>query len=103
MLFLFSIFDSSLFYISRQFRIFFVPFRTWPVETVSLTEMAIGSNGCAAWDPDYPTAYGYRPSLSAGVVYSVLFGLSMIVHIIQACWTRTWWTLILAVGALSMF
>ena len=65
--------------------------------------MAIGTTGCLAWDPEQRNAYGYRPSFAAGIVYCVLFGLSMIVHCVQAAWTRGWWNLVFAVGALSKF
>ena len=46
-------------------------------------------------------AYHYRPSLTAGIVFLVFFGLSMLVHVAQSIWKRTWWTLVFAVGCLS--
>ncbi|BAE57785.1 RTA1 like protein-domain-containing protein [Aspergillus flavus] len=47
------------------------------------------------------TAYGYQPSLAAGVVFLVLFGLSMIVHTIQFTWKRTWWCAVFSIGCLT--
>ncbi|KAG9520557.1 RTA1-domain-containing protein, partial [Aureobasidium melanogenum] len=63
--------------------------------------MAIGSTGCVAYNPAQRTAYGYVPSLAAGVVYCVLFGLSMIAHTFQAVKTRALWNLVFAVGCLT--
>lgn len=65
--------------------------------------MAIGSTGCVPYNPAQRTAYGYVPSLAAGIVYCVLFGLSMIAHTFQAIKTRALWNLVFAVGCLSMF
>jgi hypothetical protein len=65
--------------------------------------MAIGSTGCVPYNPAQRTAYGYVPSLAAGIVYCVLFGLSMILHTFQAIKTRALWNLVFAVGCLSMF
>ncbi|KAG9945505.1 RTA1-domain-containing protein, partial [Aureobasidium melanogenum] len=63
--------------------------------------MAIGSTGCVAYNPAQRTAYGYVPSLAAGIVYCVLFGLSMIAHTFQAIKTRALWNLVFAVGCLT--
>ncbi|KAH0160356.1 RTA1 like protein, partial [Aureobasidium melanogenum] len=63
--------------------------------------MAIGSTGCVAYNPAQRTAYGYVPSLAAGIVYCVLFGLSMIAHTFQAVKTRALWNLVFAVGCLT--
>ena len=65
--------------------------------------MAIGSIGCVPYNPAQRTAYGYVPSLAAGIVYCVLFGLSMVAHTFQAIRTKALWNLVFAVGALSMF
>ncbi|KAJ6115533.1 hypothetical protein N7523_005950 [Penicillium sp. IBT 18751x] len=56
--------------------------------------------GCHALVPGVGTSYGYVPTLGAGIAYLVLFGLSMILHIIQMCWKRTWWTSVFAIGCL---
>ncbi|KAH1932087.1 hypothetical protein KXV48_007888 [Aspergillus fumigatus] len=47
------------------------------------------------------TAYGYRPSLAAGVVFCTLFGLSMILHTVQFAWKRTWWCCVFSIGCLT--
>ncbi|KAF2137033.1 uncharacterized protein K452DRAFT_236585 [Aplosporella prunicola CBS 121167] len=49
----------------------------------------------------FGTSYGYVPSKSAGIAYLVLFGLSMFAHCFQTVMTRSWWTLVFAVGALT--
>lgn len=56
--------------------------------------------GCHALVPGVRTSYGYVPTQGAGIAYLVLFGLSMILHIIQMCWKRTWWTSVFAIGCL---
>jgi len=63
--------------------------------------MPIGSTGCVPYDPRQRTAYGYVPSLAAGIVYCVIFGLSMIAHTFQAIKTRALWNLVFAVGCLT--
>ncbi|EED19947.1 RTA1 domain protein, putative [Talaromyces stipitatus ATCC 10500] len=59
-------------------------------------------NNCHAWDPALynDTNYGYVPSLAAGIVFTVLFGLSMIAHTVQFIWTRWWWCSVFSVGAM---
>ncbi|KAL4896994.1 RTA1 like protein-domain-containing protein [Aspergillus ambiguus] len=47
------------------------------------------------------TAYGYQPSQAAGIVFLVLFGLSMIAHTIQFTWSKTWWCAVFSVGCLT--
>ena len=56
---------------------------------------------CRAIIPGVDNSYHYVPSLAAGIVFLVLFFLSMSLHIVQSIWKRTWWTLVLAVGCLS--
>ncbi|GAB7346850.1 hypothetical protein MBLNU459_g1935t1 [Dothideomycetes sp. NU459] len=63
--------------------------------------MAIGNNGCTPWTPGVSNAYGYKPSLAAGIVYCVLFGLSMLFHVFQTIRTRAWWTIVFSIGALT--
>ncbi|KAL1302764.1 hypothetical protein AAFC00_003111 [Neodothiora populina] len=64
--------------------------------------MAIGNSGCTpAWDPSFGNAYGYKPSLAGGIVFCVLFGLSMLVHVGQSIYYRSWWSMVFAVGALT--
>lgn len=57
--------------------------------------------GCHAYNDQYDTSYGYVPSLSAGIAFLVLFGLSMVVHTVQSVWKRTWWSLVFSIGCLS--
>ncbi|EAW13698.1 RTA1 domain-containing protein [Aspergillus clavatus NRRL 1] len=47
------------------------------------------------------TSYGYKPSLAAGIVFCVLFGLSMAVHTFQFAWSRQWWCCVFAIGCLT--
>lgn len=63
--------------------------------------MADADTGCTPWTPGYETAYGYVPSLAAGIVFCVLFGLSMLVHLYQTIQTRAWWTIVFSIGALT--
>lgn len=60
-------------------------------------------DGCHAKIEGIGTSYGYTPSLAAGIVFLVLFGLSMGGHVVQCIWKRTWWTMVFAVGCLSKF
>lgn len=58
--------------------------------------------GCHAPVDGINTSYGYVPSLAAGIVFCILFGLSMIMHSVQAVWKRTWWGFVFSVGCISM-
>jgi hypothetical protein len=58
--------------------------------------------GCKAYN-GIQTSYGYVPSKGAGVAFCVLFGLSMVAHIAQFWWKRTWWCSVFAVGCFGMF
>ncbi|KAL2868252.1 RTA1 domain-containing protein [Aspergillus lucknowensis] len=57
--------------------------------------------GCHAAIEGFPSPYGYNPSLAAGVVFLVVFGFTMIGHIAQMVWKRTWWTAVFWVGSLT--
>ena len=60
------------------------------------------STGCVAFDPSAKLpVYGYDPSLAPGIVFSVVFGLTMIAHFYQAIRYRKWWYLTFAIGALG--
>lgn len=59
--------------------------------------------GCHGYVDGFNTSYGYMPSLAAGIVFLVLFGLSMIAHTVQCVWKRTWWTMVFTVGCMSTF
>ncbi|KAL4810512.1 RTA1 like protein-domain-containing protein [Aspergillus unguis] len=57
--------------------------------------------GCYGYIEGYGTPYGYQPSLAAGIVFLVLFGLTMVVQIGQSYWKKTWWCLVFVVGSLT--
>jgi hypothetical protein len=59
--------------------------------------------GCHAYIDGIGTPYGYVPSLAAGIVFLVLFGLTMVGQAIQFAWKRTWWCAVFAVGSLSKY
>ncbi|RAH48048.1 RTA1 domain-containing protein [Aspergillus brunneoviolaceus CBS 621.78] len=54
--------------------------------------------GCHAYVEGYGTSYGYQPSLAAGIVFCVLFGVSMLAHLVQMVWKRTWWCTVFVLG-----
>ncbi|OOO09400.1 RTA-like protein [Aspergillus oryzae] len=57
--------------------------------------------GCHALVKGVNPAYGYQPSLAAGIVFCVLFGTSMVAHTAQSFWSRKWWCLLFAIGCLT--
>lgn len=59
------------------------------------------TEGCHALDPAVGTSYGYYPSLGTGIAFCTLFGLSLLCHVGQAAWSRNWWCLTFAVGAVT--
>lgn len=59
--------------------------------------------GCHALIPGYNPAYGYVPSLAAGIVFCILFGLSMSGHLFQSIRKKRWTSYVLTVGAASKF
>ncbi|KZF22887.1 RTA1-domain-containing protein [Xylona heveae TC161] len=59
------------------------------------------TEACHAYVPGYDPSYGYIPSMAAGITFCVLFGLSMFIHTGQAIWTKRWWCLVFALGALT--
>lgn len=56
--------------------------------------------GCVPYNP-YATAptYSYDPDLSAGLVFTAVFFLSMLAHIVQVTISRKWWYSAFALGA----
>ncbi|KAF4254965.1 hypothetical protein KXW98_004865 [Aspergillus fumigatus] len=70
-----------------------------PEVTAELREQL--RNSCHPLIDGIDTAYGYRPSLAAGVVFCTLFGLSMILHTVQFAWKRTWWCCVFSIGCLT--
>lgn len=69
-------------------------------EASDLTDEERGK-GCVAWDFNVSNGYNYRPSLAAGLVYTIAFALSLLVHLAQATIKRKWWYMAFAVGALG--
>jgi hypothetical protein len=61
------------------------------------------SQTCVAPTAEYASYsdYGYTPSLAAGVVFSVIFGLAMIAHTVQFIWTKYWWCSVFSIGAMG--
>ena len=59
--------------------------------------------GCIPYDPKAiaPT-YGYDPDLAAGIVFTAVFFLSMLAHIVQVAMSRKWWYSAFALGAFGM-
>ncbi|KAL4873467.1 hypothetical protein BDV12DRAFT_208480 [Aspergillus spectabilis] len=57
--------------------------------------------GCGAYIEGFETPYGYAPSLAAGVVFLVLFSITMIGQTVQMIWKRTWWCSVFAIGSLT--
>jgi len=56
---------------------------------------------CAPYLDGFGTSYGYVPSLAAGIIFVLLFGLSLFGHIVQAVRTRQSIFILCAVGAAS--
>jgi hypothetical protein len=54
---------------------------------------------CLTYDSQIQNAFGYRPSLAAGLLFPILFFLSSSVHLYQAWRYRSWWLLLFFVGA----
>lgn len=59
---------------------------------------------CFPYHPDIPTPFGYRPSLAAGIIYTVLFAAVTVAHIWQTCQHRNIWLgLAFSLGAFGEF
>jgi len=55
---------------------------------------------CAAYNRALdPGNYGYHPSLAAGVVFSTIFGLIAIGHLVIVMRTRVYWIVLFSIGA----
>lgn len=61
------------------------------------------SVGCVAYDPLVEPAYGYVPSLAAGIVFVIVFFLILVTHCVQITIKRQWWYSLIALGALGTF
>ncbi|KAI1774485.1 RTA1 like protein-domain-containing protein [Hypoxylon cercidicola] len=51
--------------------------------------------------PGFDYAYGYLPSLAAGIVFCVLFGIGFFGHALQTIRLRRWTSALLTIGALT--
>ena len=71
------------------------------VATLSNSQRA---KGCVPYDPNAiaPT-YGYDPTLSAGIDFTVVFFLSCTVHTVQVLRSRKWSFSVFALGAVDMW
>lgn len=74
-----------------------------PTRRPTVEEMNGYRQGCTQLMPNVPTSYDYVPHLSAGIVFCVLFSLSMTGHIVQGIRKRNWISYVLGTGALSKF
>lgn len=59
--------------------------------------------GCHAWNPRVHNAFGYRPSMAAGVIFVILFAAITLAHLIQVGLSRKWWYTVLVAGAVGSF
>ena len=46
---------------------------------------------CSAWNPSIPNGFGYRPSLAAGIVFTILFSCTLALHLWQTARHRKFW------------
>ena len=59
-------------------------------------------NGCVAYDANAKApAYGYDPHAAPGVIFTLVFAISMLVHLFQTVVSRKWGYLTFAIGALG--
>ena len=60
------------------------------------------AKGCVAYNPDakLPT-YGYVPTLSAGIIYTVVFAIITVLLTLRVIKSKKWWYLSLPIGALA--
>lgn len=69
--------------------------------SVSPADLTDLTKGCHALIPGVETSYGYEPSLPAGVVFSVVFFLSLGGHVFRSVQYRKTASVLLAVSALT--
>ncbi|PSR85679.1 RTA1 like protein-domain-containing protein [Coniella lustricola] len=62
---------------------------------------AIQSATCYAYTPLLDPSYGYVPSLAAGIVFCILFAISLFYHTFQSVRLRATISILLALGALT--
>lgn len=69
------------------------------IDVLSITSQ----DGCSPYIDGVTAIYGYVPSLTLGVVFCTLFTLSLVAHIVQLIWKRTWWCSVFALGCVGKF
>jgi len=62
--------------------------------------MPINNKICVASRPGIGGPYGYVPTLAAGIVFCVLYFLSIFAHTFVAIRHRVWWQLLFSIGGL---
>ncbi|CAN8105424.1 unnamed protein product [Discula destructiva] len=62
---------------------------------------AVRAASCHPLTSEFPPIYGYVPSFAAGVVFCVLFAITLSYHIFQSVRLRATISILLAVGALT--
>ncbi|KAI9691012.1 MAG: hypothetical protein M1822_008632 [Bathelium mastoideum] len=72
--------------------------RDVPAHELSQKQQSVG---CVAYDPLVDPGYGYIPTLAAGIVFSIIFGLTMFAHITQTVIKRKWWYSTFAIAAVG--
>jgi hypothetical protein len=68
---------------------------------LNMSDVTVDRLTCVALIPGVGTPYGYDPSLAAGIVFCVLYAISLLLHTFISIRYRVWWQLVFAVGALS--
>ena len=58
-------------------------------------------SGCLAYDPLVDPTYGYVPNRAVGIIFAVIFGVIMVLHIGQASIKKKWWYYTFAIAALG--
>ncbi|KAJ2969930.1 hypothetical protein NUW54_g12851 [Trametes sanguinea] len=48
-------------------------------------------NGTSTQNDDRETPYGYTPTLYVCILFVALYGVTTILHVLQAGWSRLWW------------
>ncbi|KAI2604150.1 RTA1-domain-containing protein [Hypoxylon fragiforme] len=72
------------------------------VDRNSLPEGLRNPNNCQKEPiPGYNFAYGYQPSLAAGIIFCLLFGIAFFGHTLQAIRLRRATSVLLSIGALT--
>ncbi|KAI4175860.1 MAG: hypothetical protein LQ343_001474 [Gyalolechia ehrenbergii] len=56
---------------------------------------------CSSFDPTNPPNYGYTPSLAAGIVFVILFGIATTAQLAQTVISRRWWLLVFVLGGIG--